>query len=154
MKIGDTMNNIEIRWLKAEDIEEVTHLVRDSFHDKSDAIPNGAIFLNDARSKGLVAVKGQEIVGFIWIDRQEDIFLQKKRFHLEDICVKENYRGMGIGKSLLTECARIAQKNDIDEITFTSSNYRIAAHALYRKLGYTIKDTTVFIKDMKEYRND
>ncbi|MDD3340826.1 MAG: GNAT family N-acetyltransferase [Bacilli bacterium] len=144
------MENVALRWMKEEDIEEVKVLVRKSFHNKKDIVFSTDSFFKDRRSKGLIAVLEKEIVGFIWIDKIDDVFLEKQTFYLRNICVKEEYQNRGIGRRMLLECATIAKQNDIDEITFTSSNYRIASHALYREVGYKIKDTSVFIKNMKE----
>ena len=66
------------------------------------------------------------------------------RATIEDVVVDAEYRGKGLGETLMKELLKTAKKHGAEKIILTSRKERVAAHALYKKLGFTIKDTTVF----------
>ncbi len=63
---------------------------------------------------------------------------------IEDLVVDERYRGRGLGERLMKELIDIGKKENVRKVALTSRPDRKAAHSLYRKLGFTIKDTNVF----------
>lgn len=66
---------------------------------------------------------------------------------IEDIIVSEKYRGQGLGQKLVEELIAIAKEKNLLKIKLTSNHQREAARNLYRKLGFEMKDTNVFVKD-------
>lgn len=60
----------------------------------------------------LLAEVDGEAVGYALYFFNFSTFLGKPGLYLEDIYVKEKYRGQGIGITLLKYCARIAREND------------------------------------------
>ena len=63
---------------------------------------------------------------------------------VEDVVVDETYRGQGCGTMLMEKLIARARIRKCDSIDLTSRPSRIAAHALYIKLGFVIRDTSVF----------
>ena len=94
----------------------------------------------------IVAKIENNIVGHIWIQKQYDFYKDEYYFYLMYICVDENYRHQGVATSMLKWVETLKEKQHIAYITFTSSQKKVAAQALYRKLGYIEKDSSVFIK--------
>lgn len=96
----------------------------------------------------LIAKNNEEVVGHILIDIVSDTIKNIKLFYLGYVCVKNEYKGRGIGTMLLREVENLAKLNNVDIITFTSSFDKCSAHNLYKKNNYQIKDTAVFIKKL------
>lgn len=66
------------------------------------------------------------------------------KFWIEDVVVDQNHRGKGIGKQLTTEAIRLAKAAGAKHVHLTSNPKRKAAHALYKKMGFIERETTVF----------
>ncbi len=69
---------------------------------------------------------------------------------VEDVVVDENYRGQKIGEKLMKRLIEIARQLHLKSIGLSSGNQpeRAAAHKLYLKLGFTARDSTLFVKKL------
>jgi len=68
---------------------------------------------------------------------------------IEDVVVDARLRGKGAGKALMQAAEQKAFKMGCENINLTSSPARVAANALYKKLGYEIRETNVYRKVLK-----
>ena len=59
----------------------------------------------------------------------------------------KNIEGMGIATKLFEEVFNICRFENISYIELTSNETRVEAHALYKKIGFMVRDTTVFRKE-------
>ena len=79
-----------------------------------------------------VALIGEECVGFTYI-------IPKGAFHgfpyLHIIAIKEEYRGMGVGKALLDFSERIASET-ADKLFLVAADYNPGAKRFYERNGY------------------
>jgi ribosomal protein S18 acetylase RimI-like enzyme len=66
------------------------------------------------------------------------------RAYFDDIVVDEAYRGKGLGKMLMDELMVVARKLGVGQVEFTSKPARVAANALYQKMGFQLKETNVY----------
>jgi ribosomal protein S18 acetylase RimI-like enzyme len=66
------------------------------------------------------------------------------RAWIEDVVVDTSARGRGVGEALTEEAVRIAQLRGARTIDLTSRRAREAAHRLYEKLGFAVRDTNVY----------
>jgi ribosomal protein S18 acetylase RimI-like enzyme len=66
------------------------------------------------------------------------------RAWIEDVVVDESARGRGVGEALTQEAVRIAQSRGARTIDLTSRRSREAAHRLYEKVGFAVRDTNVY----------
>ena len=64
--------------------------------------------------------------------------------HIEDVVVDEEYRGRGFGNELMAFLIRRAKWLELERLDLTSRESHSAAHALYQKLGFQIRDTTCY----------
>lgn len=64
---------------------------------------------------------------------------------IEDVVVREAFRGQGLGDRLLNELIEIAKKRGIINITLTSNPKRVVARNLYQKKGFILLETGVFL---------
>lgn len=66
------------------------------------------------------------------------------RAWIEDVVVDDSMRGKGIGEALTREAVRIAQVAEAKTIDLTSRQSRAAAHRLYEKCGFHVRETSVY----------
>lgn len=64
--------------------------------------------------------------------------------YIEDMIVDESYRGQGLGRALGEALIAVAQKRKITTIELSTRPSRVAANALYQKMGFEHKDTNVY----------
>lgn len=138
---------LDIRFFKKEDITETTKLVNEFFEIKDVVNGYNKIIANGLK-KSLIAIYNQKIVGHILIDEKYNSKEDKLFYWLSYVCVKKEYQNQGIATAMLKEIEKMAKKNNICYIKFTSANWRKSAHACYQKLEYQIVDTTVFQKNI------
>ncbi len=70
------------------------------------------------------------------------------RSRIEDIVIDEAYRGKGLGECITKILIRSAKRNKAKDIEFSSRPNRVAANALYRKLGFEKKETNVYTMEL------
>jgi ribosomal protein S18 acetylase RimI-like enzyme len=63
---------------------------------------------------------------------------------IEDVIVDEAARGRGVGEALTAEAVRLAGAAGARSLDLTSRPSRQAAHRLYSKLGFEVRDTSVY----------
>ena len=63
---------------------------------------------------------------------------------IEDVIVDEAARGRGVGEALTAEAVRLADEAGARTLDLTSRPSREAAHRLYSKLGFEVRDTSVY----------
>ncbi len=66
------------------------------------------------------------------------------RARIEDLVVDANARGQGIGAALTRAALQRARRAGADGVALTSNPRRVAANALYQKLGFTRWETNVY----------
>ena len=107
----------------------------------------------------------QEIIDlpniFLFVARQEDqivgtfsLVLYKiptgLKASLEDVVVDISMRGQRIGEKMIEFALEYANTQlEVSKLDLTSSPYRIAANALYKKLGFELRDTNVYRFEFK-----
>jgi ribosomal protein S18 acetylase RimI-like enzyme len=63
---------------------------------------------------------------------------------LDDVVVDQNFRGEGIGTTLVKQAISLAKQNQAMWLDLTSRTSRTKARQLYLKLGFKQRDTNVF----------
>ena len=63
---------------------------------------------------------------------------------VEDVIVDSRYRGQGLGEKLVRTLIDAGKARGITSVTLTSRPERVAAHKLYEKIGFVMKETDVF----------
>lgn len=137
---------IEIKYL-TDEYESLANLILDSFPEintKEKIIES----LKNSPYLSLIAVKDHNVIGHIMIDIKTDIIKNKTIFYLNYVCVASSERNQGIGTQLLKKVEEIAKEKNVNSIEFTSNKRRLAAHSLYLKNNYLVKDTTYFYKEI------
>ena len=143
------MEEVVITKLNSDDVNSFITLIKEAFEIDVDS-KNIQESLLDSNKIYVVAKdkNNREIVGNILVDIDFDAIRNVKKFYLGYVCVRESYKSRGIGTRLLKEVENLANKMNVSTIWFTSSFDKCAAHNLYKKNNYQIRDTAVFIKNL------
>ena len=64
--------------------------------------------------------------------------------HVEDVIVDDAMRGQGIGEALVNHLLEIAREMGLKGVSLTCNPRRVAANALYRKMGFKKWETNVY----------
>lgn len=70
--------------------------------------------------------------------------LTGRKGHVEDVVVDAVHRGKGLGKRLMANTLAHAAAAGIQSLELTSRPARKAANALYRKMGFTLRETNTY----------
>ena len=65
---------------------------------------------------------------------------------IESVVVSSKTRGKGLGRKLMELLIEEASRMKVDCIHLTSNPSRIAANALYRKMGFERKETNCYVR--------
>jgi len=63
---------------------------------------------------------------------------------IEDVVVDNSKQGQGIGRALIEKAIEYANQLNIIKIDLTTAPFRVAANALYQKIGFTKRETNVY----------
>ena len=66
------------------------------------------------------------------------------RAFIEDVVVDQGLRGRGVGAALTRRAIELATARGVRTVELTSRPHRLAANALYLKLGFEKRDTSVY----------
>ena len=83
----------------------------------------------------ILAFVGEQPAGFAVFFESYSTFLAKPGLHLEDLFVKPQYRGQGVGKSLLRHLARLASQRGCGRMEWTVLDWNQPAIDFYESLG-------------------
>jgi len=87
-----------------------------------------------------VAEEGGEIVGFaLWI-LNYSTFQGAPGLYLEDLYVREEFRGRGIGLALMKELARLCVERGYQRFQWSVLNWNEPSIAFYRSIGAVAMD--------------
>ena len=121
---------ITIESLDKSHSKDVVKILIDSFSKNYDKKINESIFSSD-EVDGIVALEKGNVLGYASIHYIKKI--TRKSGIIEDVVVKENQRGKGIGKLLVNNLIEKAKKNNCDKIILSSSEKNLK---FYQKLGF------------------
>ena len=104
-----------------------------------------ALFSAKPDAEVLIAYAGAEAAGFALFFHNFSTFVGRRGLYLEDLFVKPAFRGLGIGKRLLIELARIAIARGCGRFEWAVLDWNEPAIGFYKKLGaQPMGDWTVF----------
>ena len=67
------------------------------------------------------------------------------RAWIHDVVVDETARGRGVGEALAREALRLAESAGAVSVELTTRQERQAANRLYRRLGFELRETNVYV---------
>jgi GNAT superfamily N-acetyltransferase len=98
------------------------------------------LFADNPAIQVLIAESEGEAIGFALFFRSYSTFLGRTGIYLEDLYVKEPFRGKGIGKALLSAVARVAHDQGAGRFEWSVLDWNEPAIGFYKKLGAEMMD--------------
>lgn len=89
-------------------------------------------------AEALIAEWDLQPVGFALFFHNFSTFLTKPGLYLEDLFVLPDYRGKGIGKSLIKALAAIALERDCGRLEWSVLDWNEPAIGFYQRIGATV----------------
>jgi len=144
------MSELSIRFAKPEDAPVIFELVQAlaSYERLADEVTST---LDDFRNllagyasnvEVLLADWSGETVGFALFFQNFSTFLGKPGFYLEDLFVRTEYRGRGIGTSLLNHLIDLAREREYGRVEWTVLDWNESAINFYtEKIGAKLLDS-------------
>ena len=116
---------------------------RDILHGPCLLVGNGrsaaraayALFSDQANTEVVLAFLDRQPVGFAVFFHNFSTFLSRRGIYLEDLYVRENSRGYGIGKKLLQYIARLALERQCGRMEWSVLNWNTPAINFYKSIG-------------------
>lgn len=136
------MAEITIRPAERRDVPLILRFIRElaAYEKLSDQVTateellESWIFDREKAEVLFVLVDGKE-AGFALFFHNFSTFLGKAGIYLEDLYVEEACRGLGCGKALLTELARIAVRRGCGRLEWSCLDWNTPSIGFYRSLG-------------------
>jgi GNAT superfamily N-acetyltransferase len=93
------------------------------------------LFGDTPRAEVLIAEVDGEAAGFALFFHNFSTFLGKPGLYLEDLFVRPQYRGLGLGKRLMVRLAKLALERDCGRFEWSVLDWNTPAIDFYRGLG-------------------
>lgn len=94
----------------------------------------------------IIRDKGK-IIGMGWIFPRQTML--HKQAVVEDMIVDKAYRGRGLGEKILMDLLDWARQNGIEVVELTTNPKRVAANALYKKVGFWLHKTNHYLLNLR-----
>jgi GNAT superfamily N-acetyltransferase len=136
-----------------KDLELILDLVRElaEFEKLSHEVAADAeglrqsLFRSRRVAEVLIAEYGGAMAGFALFFHNFSTFLGKPGLYLEDLFIKPEFRGSGIGREVLTFLARLAVERNCGRLEWAVLDWNSRAIDFYKRLGARpMDDWTVF----------
>ena len=85
--------------------------------------------------EAVVGERQRALVGFALFFHNYSTFLTRPGIHLEDLFVVPDYRGQGLGRTLLRTVAQLAVERSAGRLEWNVLDWNTAAIGFYEKLG-------------------
>ncbi len=139
---------VSIREATVDDVDLIMQFIIDLaiYEKEPDAVVatpeliQRSLFCDSPSVFGLIAEQDTTPVGFAIYFFNYSTWLGKHGIYLEDLFVNPDVRGMGAGKALLKEIAKIAVAKDCGRVEWSVLNWNEPAIQFYRALGATPQD--------------
>lgn len=94
-----------------------------------------------------------EPAGMVIFFHNYSTFLGKPGLYIEDLFVREKFRGRGIGKALFLECARLAKERNCGRMEWVVLDWN-PAREFYEKMGaYPLTEWVIYRMDEDSLEN-
>jgi GNAT superfamily N-acetyltransferase len=128
------------------DVSAIVQLIRDlaEFEQLSHLVQvtperlRPQLFGEKPAAEAMVAERGGEVVAFALYFTNFSTFLAQPGLYLEDLYVKPEHRGHGIGKALIKRLAALAVERDCGRFEWSVLDWNTNAVAIYQKMGATV----------------
>lgn len=137
------MTDLEIRAAREADVPVILALIRElaEYEKLTDQVVVTAGSLRQRLfGEGRVAdaalgyCRGEPVAYAVWYPTFST-FSGEAGFYLEDVFVKQDYRGRGYGRAMLRHLARVARRRGFGKVSWAVLDWNRSAIGFYRSLG-------------------
>ncbi|WP_338767184.1 GNAT family N-acetyltransferase [Massilia sp. METH4] len=141
------MSELHIRPARPEDVASILAMIRElAVFEKlehmviaDEAMLHDALFGARPPCEAIVGGEaGGEVVTFALFFHNFSTFLGRKGLYLEDLYVKQNRRGHGYGKRMLSALAALAVERQCGRFEWSVLDWNANAIAFYEKMGAAV----------------
>ena len=134
---------MHIRKIKPDDLPDIISMIREfaafegltEYCEVTEDRLNAAIFGPTAMTEGFVVPIGATLAAYALFYPGFSSFRGEMGLHLEDLYIRQEFRGKGLGRLLLSAVARTAHERGFERIDLMVSDQNQNAKAFYRRLG-------------------
>ena len=146
-------SSFKIRQARPEDTALVLQMIRElaDFEQLLDQVVadeatlRHSLFSDSKGPEVLIAEEKGHPVGFVLFFHNFSTFLGKKGIYIEDLYVRQEYRGKGYGEAILREICRLANARNCGRVEWWVLDWNEHAIHFYKKIGaIPMVDWTVF----------
>ena len=149
-----THARLDLRKAKKEDVSQILEFIKAlaEYERMSDEVMTTeetlrkTLFGGKSYAEVILAELNGKAVGFALFFHNYSTFVSKPGLYLEDIFVCPDYRGMGIGKSMMKYLARLAVERDCGRFEWSCLNWNKPSLEFYRSLGAVTMDDWVILR--------
>jgi GNAT superfamily N-acetyltransferase len=135
-----------VRFATREDVPVIVSLIRElAVYEKLEHLATATperlepqLFGEGSVIECLIGEQDGRPVGFALFFHNFSTFLCQKGLYLEDLFVRPEARGSGMGKLLLRRLAQIAVERDCGRFEWSVLDWNVDAQAFYAKMGATM----------------
>jgi GNAT superfamily N-acetyltransferase len=140
--------SLTIRRARPKEVPQITSLIRElAAYEKlsheveaTEAMIAEALFAKEPRLFCEIAEWNDEVAGFaVWF-LNFSTFAGRFGIYLEDLFVRPQFRGNGIGKALLAHLAKTCAENDWARLQWAVLDWNEPSIAFYKSLGAVMMD--------------
>ena len=140
---GAIFSHMNFREIEPADLPEIVSLIRE-FAEFENLTPYcevdedrlyAAMFAESSIVKGFIALEGTVLAGYALFYPGFSSFRGELGLNLEDLYVRKEYRGKGVGRMLLRKVAETARRRGFVRMDFMVSAQNDLALAFYKRLG-------------------
>lgn len=136
------MEKVYFRYAEETDVALILQFIKDlaEYERMSDEVIATEELLREwifekNKAEVIFAMEGEKEVGFALFFHNFSTFLGRAGIYLEDLYVKEAYRGRGYGKALLKKLAKIAVERGCGRLEWSCLDWNQPSIDFYRSLG-------------------
>lgn len=141
------MSQITIRYAQESDIPQILFFIRElaSYENMLDEVVATEDILREwifekKKAEVIFAEENSEPVGFALFFHNFSTFLGRAGIYLEDLFVKPDHRGKGVGKALLQRLAQITVERSCGRLEWICLDWNKPSIDFYLSLGATPMD--------------
>ena len=125
-----------------EEVSHVHHLIRPDIFNEGTKYNKDElnILMNNDKRPIYVYGEDKKVLGYIFLELNEysgNNLVSRKEIYIDDLCVDDTKRGLGIGKKLFEFAKDYAKNNNYSSITLNVWEGNDNAIKFYQKLGMT-----------------
>ena len=158
---NNSLQKLNIRPAVEQDAPVLLSLIKELavFEKLADRVINSeeavreTLFGQKTYAEAKIAYWEGEPAGMVIFFHNYSTFLGKPGLYIEDLFVREKFRGRGIGKALFLECARLAKERNCGRMEWVVLDWN-PAREFYEKMGaYPLTEWVIYRMDEDSLEN-